>query len=63
MVKTRRMRKGPRTSAKRSYRRRVRKSHCRRKGPAACRGAAGCKVASGRKRSFCRRAHNTRRRR
>lgn len=46
-----------------SYRRRRKLSHCRGKGPAACRGTAGCKVASGRKRSFCRKTRSTRRRR
>ena len=50
-------------SARRSYRRRVKGSHCRGKGPAACRGASGCKPASGRKRSFCRKSKNTKRHR
>ena len=49
-------------SAKRSYRKRVRSSHCRRKGPAACRGTKGCKYSSGKKRSFCRKTKNTKRR-
>jgi len=50
-------------SRARSYRRRARSSPCRKKGPAVCRGTAGCKVASGRKRSFCRRAKSPRRNR
>ena len=49
-------------SRKRSYARRVRRSHCRGKGPAACRGTSGCKYSSGRKRSFCRKNKNTKRR-
>jgi hypothetical protein len=48
-------------SRRRSYARRVKASHCRGKGPAACRGAAGCKVASGKRRHFCRKSRNTRR--
>ena len=51
------------SSARRSYRRRVKASHCRGKGPAVCRGTSGCKYASGRKRSFCRKSKVTRRRR
>tara|TARA_Y100001936_G_C15881673_1_gene563138 strand:+ start:160 stop:390 length:231 start_codon:yes stop_codon:yes gene_type:complete len=50
-------------SRARSYRRHRKSSHCKGKGPAACRGASGCKVASGRKRSFCRRSRNTHTRR
>ena len=45
-------------STARSYARRVRKSPCRGKGPAACRGAAGCKYSVGKKRSFCRKSKN-----
>ena len=52
----------PRSSARRSYRKRVRSSHCRQKGPAACRGTKGCKYSSGKKRSFCRKTKNTKRR-
>ena len=51
------------SSARRSYRRRVRGSHCRRKGPVVCRATRGCKYASGKKRSFCRKTRITRRRR
>jgi hypothetical protein len=59
MVKTRKMR----LSARRSYKRRTRKSPCRGKGPAVCRGTSGCKYSSGKKRSFCRKGKNTRRHR
>ena len=48
-------------SRKRSYARRVRRSHCRGKGPAVCRGTSGCKYASGKKRTFCRKNKNTKR--
>lgn len=62
MVKTRsHCRKS--ASAKRSYKRRVKASVCRGKGPAVCRGTKGCKYASGKKRSFCRKTKITRRRR
>ena len=50
-------------SVGRSYRRHLKASKCRGKGPAACRGTAGCKVASGKKRSFCRTRKNTHTRR
>jgi len=53
----------PRTSAKRSYRRRVRSSKCRGHVAAACRAMSKCKYSSGKKRSFCRKGKNTRRRR
>ena len=43
---------------RRVYRKRVKFSQCRKKGPAACRGKKSCKYASGRKRSFCRRKKN-----
>ena len=61
MVRTRRQRRRPGSSTRRSYRRRVRGSKCRGAGPAACRGRVGCKYASGRKRSFCRKTRNTKR--
>jgi hypothetical protein len=55
---------GARKSALRSYRRRGKTSKCRKKGPAVCRSLRGCKYASkGKKRSFCRKVKNTRRRR
>ena len=60
MVKTRGAHRRS-ASARRSYRRRVKSSHCRGKGPAACRGASGCRRASGKKRSFCRKSKNTKR--
>lgn len=50
--------RGALASAKKSYARRVRSSKCRGKGPAACRGTSGCKLASGRKRSFCRKSRS-----
>ena len=53
---------GSRKSALRSYRRRVRGSKCRGKGPAVCRSLKGCKyVSRGKKRSFCRKRKNTHR--
>ena len=53
----------PRSSAKRSYRKRVRSSPCRGKGPAVCRATKRCKyVSKGKKRSFCRKTKNTKRR-
>ena len=53
----------PRSSARRSYRKRVRSSPCRGKGPAVCRATKGCKYSSkGKKRSFCRKTKNTKRR-
>ncbi|MDC1321564.1 hypothetical protein N8261_06350 [Flavobacteriaceae bacterium] len=48
-------------SKKRSYARRVRKSPCRGKGPAACRGRSGCKYTKGKKRTFCRKSRNAKR--
>ena len=62
MVKTRRAH-GRSASARRSYRRRVKSSHCRRKGAATCRRTSGCKYTSGRKRRFCRKSKNVRRHR
>ena len=52
-----------RTSAKRSYRRRVRSSKCRKLRGAVCKRTAGCKMARGKKRSFCRKTRNTKRHR
>jgi hypothetical protein len=49
--------------ALRSYRRRVKRSTCRRKTNKRCRSSHGCKIARGRKRTFCRRAANVSRRR
>ena len=47
------------TTRKRAYRRRVKMSKCRGKGPAACRGTRGCKYSSkGKKRTFCRKSNN-----
>ena len=50
-------------SAARSYRRHRRASKCHKKGPAVCRSLSGCKWAAGPKFRFCRKSHNTRRRR
>ena len=41
-----------------AYRKSLSKSECRKKGPAVCRSKANCKVASGSKRSFCRKSKN-----
>ena len=64
MVKTRN-RSRHSNSGKRSYRRRVRSSHCRGKGRKHCKLANGCKRSrsSMKRRSFCRKAKNTRRHR
>jgi len=74
IVKTKKNKKGgARTRAKsakskkrkavqRSNYRRLTKSPCRKKGPAACRGTKGCNYASGKKRSFCRKGKNSGRR-
>jgi hypothetical protein len=52
----------PRTSAKRSYRKRVHSSPCRGKGRTTCRATKRCKyVSKGKKRSFCRKVKNTKR--
>ena len=52
----------PRTSAKRSYRKRVHSSPCRSKGRTTCRATKRCKyVSKGKKRSFCRKVKNTKR--
>ena len=63
--KTRRVKRGgakkPRSSAKRSYRRRVKGSRCRGKRASSCRQAPGCKMSMGKKRSFCRKTRNARR--
>lgn len=62
---TRRVKRGgakkPRSSAKRSYRKRVKTSKCRGKRASSCRQAPGCKMSMGKKRSFCRKSRNTRR--
>lgn len=68
MVQTRSMRrashtrkmKKPSSSAKKSYRRRVRASKCRGAGSYKC-VTLGCKYAKGKKRSFCRKKKNSRR--
>lgn len=60
MAKTRAMRKMS-VSRKRSYAKRVRSSPCRSKGPAVCRSMKNCKYTKGKKRSFCRKATNSKR--
>ena len=49
-------------SLRRKYRASVKRSACRGKGPAVCRSMSNCRVASGKKRSFCRKVRNTRKR-
>ena len=61
MVKTRTMRNKS-LSRRHSYVRRLRQSPCRGKGRATCRRVPGCKYSSGKKRSFCRKKKNTKRR-
>ena len=70
MVKTRRARKSSsarrksrRRSLKRSYRRHVKASSCKGKRARTCNKSSGCKLATGKKRSFCRKTRNTRHRR
>ena len=43
-----------------TYRSRVKSSHCRKLGRATCRRTKGCKRASGKKRAFCRKSRNHR---
>ncbi len=52
----------PRSSAKRSYRKRVHSSKCRGLRVRTCNKTSGCHAATGKKRSFCRKKRNTRRR-
>ena len=61
MVKTRAMHRRS-LSKRRSYRRRVKSSACRKKSPAVCRSMENCKYV-GKKRRYCRKASNKRRRR
>ena len=51
----------PSTSAKRSYRRKIRGSHCRRSVAITCRKTPGCKYVRGPIRKFCRKDRNSRR--
>ena len=57
----RRGRKGPSSRAKKLYRKRVKGSKCRGMKTAKCRHSKQCKMALGKKRSFCRKAGNTKR--
>ena len=50
-----------RNSAVKSYRRRVRTSHCRGKNRRSCSRSQSCKRARGPKRTFCRKRKNTKR--
>ena len=52
------------SSSRKIYRSRVKRSVCRKgkKNSEKCKRLRGCKTASGTKRKFCRKAHNTRRR-
>ena len=63
MVQTRSMRKKTlkRRSVRNSYARRVRKSACRGKRAYACVATSGCKYTKGKKRTFCRKSRNTKR--
>ena len=61
-ARTRSSRRGRRSAARRA-RSSLKRSRCRGSGPAVCRAKPNCKYASGRKRSFCRKVRNTRRRR
>ena len=54
-------RKGPSSAAKKLYRKRVKGSKCRGMMAAKCRHSNKCKMALGKKRSFCRKAGNTKR--
>ena len=51
----------PSKTAKRIYRKRVKKSPCRGKTKKSCKQLRGCKNAKGKKRSFCRKALNNKR--
>ena len=53
---------GPRSTAKRSYRKRVAKSPCKGIKASQCRNSKKCKLAVGKKRSFCRKIKNQPRR-
>ena len=50
-----------RSSAKKSYRNRVKSSKCRGLKTAKCRSSKSCKMALGKKRSYCRKMKNTKR--
>ena len=52
-----------RSSARRSYSNRLKRSQCRGISTAKCRNRTGCKMALGKKRSFCRKSKNSSRRR
>ena len=52
--------KKPSKASIKIYKKRLAKSHCRGKRSTICRAKRGCSVASGKKRSFCRKSKNTR---
>jgi len=62
-IKTRSMSKArrPTSSAKKSYRKRVRSSACRGIKSTSCANKSGCKMSKGKKRSYCRKTKNARR--
>ena len=47
-------------SKRRTYRKRVKHSPCRKKGPAVCRSLKNCKYTQGKKRRYCRKTSNRR---
>lgn len=51
----------PSRTAKRIYRKRVKKSPCRGKNTKVCKSTRGCKNTKGKKRTFCRKSSNTKR--
>ena len=63
MVARTRAQSALRRSANKRARTSVKRSRCRGSGPAVCRSKPNCKYASGKKRNFCRKVKNTRRRR
>lgn len=62
-MKTRSMsrRRMPSTGARKSYRKRVKNSSCRGHAYSSCIMTEGCKMSRGKKRSYCRKAKNTKR--
>ena len=55
-----RMSKKPSNASIKMYKKRLAKSICRGKRSTICRAKRGCNVATGKKRSFCRKSKNTR---
>ena len=50
--------KQPTKTMQKIYRRRIKESQCRKKGPAVCRSKPGCKYVSTKKRNYCRKRTN-----